>query len=465
MFSIEVELLAGRYTATSAFDYGQPEWPPHPDRLFSALYCAYAEGPFGDAERDALLWMESLAPPALAASDAVRRETPKSYVPPNDASDLEAVPDFRTTKAPRRFPTVIPDERIVHFVWDPRNSQDIERHREALQRLGEHVQYLGHSSTPVRVTVADFDGDVTYEPDPSGTIPIRVPRPGRLEELEYRYSIDERPVPSASASYVKTDEQKDSDIPTSCFSEMVVFRREEGPRFPLEGAYKLTSKVRAAVMSRAEDPVRPIITGHTEDGTPLQGDHIAYIPMANVDHRHADGAVLGFALLMPEETTPDQRRYVYRALERHTAEGEDVLDTLRFRDTANLQVSRTPVPTRKSLQPKTYKGPARQWATMTPMVYDRFPKDKDGDRKKDIIIRACKRIGLPQPQSIGFDTHSPLDGVPPSTEFFVSPKASFANRPRTHVVLAFEEPVRGPVVLGAGRYFGLGVMRPCDGDS
>ena len=43
MFAIAIELLAGRYTATRFNDRAEPEWPPHPARLFSAMVAAWAD--------------------------------------------------------------------------------------------------------------------------------------------------------------------------------------------------------------------------------------------------------------------------------------------------------------------------------------------------------------------------------------------------------------------------------------
>ena len=37
-----------------------------------------------------------------------------------------------------------------------------------------------------------------------------------------------------------------------------------------------------------------------------------------------------------------------------------------------------------------------------------------------------------------------------------------ASRQLTHAVLQFPEPVRGPVLLGAGRFAGLGLCRALD---
>jgi CRISPR-associated protein Csb2 len=126
------------------------------------------------------------------------------------------------------------------------------------------------------------------------------------------------------------------------------------------------------------------------------------------------------------------------------------------------------------------------WASVTPVVLDKFPK---ADRVKDreawtdevttIIAEACRRIGLPEPVSIDIDTtcwhrggsravgkrrslHGPHgtdaalgDGFP-----FHPAKDANASRPQVHVWLNFAEPIIGPVLLGAGRYQGYGLFKP-----
>ena len=83
---IEVNFLTGRFVATCHNDRRQPEWPPHPARLFSALVAAWADTEAPDvAERAALEWLESQAPPGIAASEAVPRKVVSHFVPVNDA--------------------------------------------------------------------------------------------------------------------------------------------------------------------------------------------------------------------------------------------------------------------------------------------------------------------------------------------------------------------------------------------
>ena len=86
-FAIEVNFLTGRFVATCHNDRRQPEWPPHPARLFSALVAAWAGEDEPDrSERAALEWLESQAPPGIAASTAVPRKTGAHFVPVNDAA-------------------------------------------------------------------------------------------------------------------------------------------------------------------------------------------------------------------------------------------------------------------------------------------------------------------------------------------------------------------------------------------
>jgi CRISPR-associated protein Csb2 len=69
MLAIEVELLTGTYTATHFNDRTQPEWPPHPARLYSAMVAAWADADEPDAtEADALRWFEDAGNPAITCS-------------------------------------------------------------------------------------------------------------------------------------------------------------------------------------------------------------------------------------------------------------------------------------------------------------------------------------------------------------------------------------------------------------
>ena len=114
----------------------------------------------------------------------------------------------------------------------------------------------------------------------------------------------------------------------------------------------------------------------------------------------------------------------------------------------------------RTAEPNSWIGPSRSWTSVTPVLLDRFPKDRPGDSVADIVSSSCVRIGLPSPVSMEFGDYSPEPGVQPVREFCLRRKPDDPPRIAKHVTLNFDQSVRGPVLLGAGRYFGLGLCKP-----
>src|SRR6266576_2432027 len=95
MLALKVEYLTGVCMATRHDDPSRstPEWPPHPDRLYSALVAAAAEPKDGqdeeakahipDAAKLALQWLAEQGAPQLAVSEERRRSAPDVHMPSN----------------------------------------------------------------------------------------------------------------------------------------------------------------------------------------------------------------------------------------------------------------------------------------------------------------------------------------------------------------------------------------------
>ncbi|MFW6031653.1 MAG: type I-U CRISPR-associated protein Csb2, partial [Myxococcota bacterium] len=74
---------------------------------------------------------------------------------------------------------------------------------------------------------------------------------------------------------------------------------------------------------------------------------------------------------------------------------------------------------------------------------------------------SCERIGLPRPQWVQVMRRSVFDAAPKADAFMPFPRrAGATRRVCVHVEMRFPTAVEGPVLLGAGRYFGLGLCRP-----
>jgi CRISPR-associated protein Csb2 len=77
------------------------------------------------------------------------------------------------------------------------------------------------------------------------------------------------------------------------------------------------------------------------------------------------------------------------------------------------------------------------------------------------VAEACEHIGLPRPVSVEISLAPMLPGAQPVHAFRPWPDRPGRNRrARVHAELRFDRPVRGPVLLGAGRYYGLGLCLP-----
>ena len=110
--------------------------------------------------------------------------------------------------------------------------------------------------------------------------------------------------------------------------------------------------------------------------------------------------------------------------------------------------------------PGTLLGAARAWSSLTPYIGPWH--EKRGFSRSDMIRRECDARGLPATRTIEpaaeiSGRHSVprwrwRDSVPPG-----GAKAGF-----WHVV--FDSPVRGPLALGYGCHFGLGLFLPAGGD-
>lgn len=464
MLAIEIELLTGRYVATSSANYSRAEWPPHPCRLFSALVATHHEHGSDDETRRALEWLERQPPPGLYVSKnrAVRHERnrwdderpPTVFVPVNDDSARDLAEKGKTKKR-RTFPTVIPDERSLYFVWTDTDEDEVA-HRPALDELTAQLAYLGHSSSLVRARILE-PGDrlpvPNLAPSPEGRVQLRVPTDGRFETLEALYAQGRRPTPSISTQYQWLNQTKsDIEFTSTCFDEFLVYARTDGPTPPIEGAYRLTSTVHRALTALADEPVAPVISGHSADGSPLERDHVAIVPLANVGHGWADGRILGFALILPRRIDADERRAIYRAAQ--------PLDHVALGKAGKMKIERVTVPNLRTLRPNQYRKRSKRWATITPYVFDYFPNEGTGKDRETIVSNACERIGLPVPEKIGILNATRHLGVPPADRFQVGKRAHFRKRPRRHLELEFDEPVQGPVLLGAGRYYGFGLCLP-----
>lgn len=312
-----------------------------------------------------------------------------------------------------------------------------------------------------------------------------------------------RPVPRAWKGYAPlTEPQAEVHVAHSVFDpNLIVLRRIDGPRLGLESTLQLTEALRGAIMSRClTQPPPPWIGGHLPDGKPLEAPHLAFIPLADVGHHHARGHLLGVAIAVPRSVSADDQKALSPVLF-YTNKDEEANDELIAGTPRAIQLtmgragvwrvmqdeilSCSDDAYRASLDANTWtaarlearsKVDSSSWATVTPIVFDRHPKETWGAagsprvraekqaaywrEVEAMIADACERIGLPRPVEVLATPASCFAGTPSSGQMPRMHRKDGTQKRQTHAAIRFEKPVIGPVLLGAGRYRGYGLCRP-----
>lgn len=465
MLALEVEYLMGRVVASERDDRRSVEWPPHPARLFAALTAAFKECDLGEDERAALEWLEALPPPDVYADPPEHegwvRDTVTYYVPVGDAVAKSLIPGGSDGKE-RWFPAFTPIDNHVWFIWQ--TDGEIDRHIKPLNRVAENVTYLGHSMSPVRVFVGNNPPAPTLIPSAEGKLVLRVTGKGRLSYLEELHTLRMQnetiqPRLGKVARYAIKGNQPTITV-SSVFRRSYVFRRIFGVGLPVEWSFMLTDIVRKALLDRVKD-IRKYeqISGHDLLGKPTQKPHMAVIPLADVGHRYADGHMMGFALLLPEDIDT-------QALEAF----EDAIydfNNLTLGRYGEWKIERVnaeqALKSPKALRLATYTQKSCVWASVTPVVFGHYPKKSQvgpGKNGGKVFAELCNMIGLPEPAEARIGPVSVFSGVPKAFEFERSAKDQTNGKLTSHVLLRFAEPVSGPVLIGAGRFLGFGLCRP-----
>ena len=426
-------------------------------------------------------------------------DTAKVIAPParpgkDPRAGLKVLPELRQ-KQPRTFPVAFPASAAFAFAW-PAAAPDAPT-RAALERILKRLVRIGHSSSQVSATLVSAaelerllppgDGRVVFRPDDAdGEHVVRWVEAGQVARLCRAYDshreIEPRVLPARFVRYTRRGVGEAPRVHHSVFGdEPIVYARVRGPRLAITAVAVLSRQLRRAMQSGfGSEPIDPVLSGHLPNGQPLDRPHVAIIPLPYVIGEFGDGSILGIAVVLPRDIQPSERRAVLRALgslERVARRDEDD-------DDATIRLNLDPEPlvlervawdgdTSKTLSRRTWCRPSERWATATPIALDRNPGDltaEDPARRAAAfaeaaasVVESITRIGLPEPLELDVVRSCVLPGTakPRSYPRFPSDPAR-VQRVLVHARIRFHERVRGPVLLGAGRYQGLGLCLPVD---
>ena len=493
-----------------------------------ALAAAHFQTGSDPKERDALIWLEELEEcgqpmaPRLVAPDGEKRAIVTHFVPVNDDNSgftkkqgktkpfqEMGQTGLRRNRQERTFARAWLNQDIIYLTWpgvDPNETV-----RSTLAALCAKVTRIGHSTSMVQMWLAGADesGAPTWIPDDNrAQIYLRLASRGTLDNLERRFNGREvekfAAISLAAADRLNTTARKharkrlreeyadgpparrrpelsvfqgyaipstptdDAQVAGTVFNpHLIVLRieRVRGPYGQLDLACTLAvaSRWREALLSQASDlpeTVRHMLSGHDASGAPLDEPHVAFAPLAFVGHDHADGRLLGMGIVVPRDLAPSDRLGIMRALGRVR---QLMLGRLGVWRLGNVTGDRPPRNIESAAWTAHPSG-ARQWCTVTPVVFDRHPKSRSQaayrEEVADMLRRSCARVGLREPREVIVTAVSAHPGAPPAHAFPRLHRKDGSPRRHAHAILVFDTPVCGPILFGAGRYRGYGFCRP-----
>ncbi|MXZ34876.1 MAG: type I-U CRISPR-associated protein Cas5/Cas6 [Acidobacteria bacterium] len=388
---------------------------------------------------------------------------------------ITASGDVRTGQA-RVYPSVTPDEPLVTYSWRGNPSEPTIA---SLDGLCARLTRLGHSSSLVSCRVVPHPRKPNYIPGPGNEV-MRSIRSGQLQALEGEYDKHKgsrpRTLPYTSVRYKQAQDETEEIVvhPDTAGDWLVFAFNRHGRRFPSTLAVDVATALRGAVFHYATDPIPEGLAGHRRDGTPSVHPHVAFLPLPWVSHQHSDGRLMGAAIAIPHSLDNRSRQALYRAIGKwENDKGGRLVLTLGSR--GRLEMQRVVGPTTLvTLRQTLWSRKSRTWISATPIALPTHPgplstgtahaRSRAWARAAKAMVKACHHIGLPEPTRIDLSLAPVVAGSRPAPAFPPFRQPGRGGRPvarrLVHARVTFDRAVKGPVVLGAGRYLGLGLMKP-----
>lgn len=456
------------------------EWPPHPARVLCAL-AATAREP---SDRSALRWLEARPGPLITVSE----ESPQGPRPAYATVRLSwsDVAEPRTARALNELTQRMPDGGTWTGLIPA--SATIRNTASTRQNTTGDDGATGDDPTGDDGLTGDGDRDRTVlEPCDLVTaeLMLRVPYPGFLDDVDdelrkkrpawesgrYRgYRLRQTSEPSTGRPARPHPRRQDRNEPdntdtnrivASVYPDILVLPFT-GLRPQARLTVPFTEALRSAVLTAAGNTAPPALHGHGADGRP----HVAFLALPDVGHPRADGNLLGLAVAIPR--LPDEERAaVFLALRRLRRDNTTGTFTLRVPRLGGVdlryQHPRGPSLPR-GITPQRWRRDSRRWVSVTPIVLDRYPKRPDRPKQLErAVLTTLRGAGLPDPIDLQVSITPLTLGAAQLRQSELPSHAS--NRLFRHIAVTFDRPLAGPVLVGSGRYLGIGLLAPTPTDS
>ena len=482
-------------------DGGELEWPPSPLRLFQALVAASAarwrESLFHDYAVPALKWLEQqkapdILTPAAEASSAYRISVP------NNAMDIvaaawargnytskDAQPATHRAMKPIRAMRMLEGDS-VHYLWplpDPPTDEvrgfveTLSAASRSLVALGWGIDLVASNGRTVAASeVEKLSGERWRPTNAPSAEALRVPVSGTLQALTARHQAflgrlangdSFMPVPTLSV-FDTIGYRSDAEPAGRSFAAFSILKMDASGFRPFDpvrqthivaGMIRHTAAEAATNAGWSRERINTLIHGHTPDGTGRSLSEnglprLSYLPLPSIEERGRGGSVVSSirrVLVTGPLGGAGEIGWARRALN-----GRELKDERKQETTAILSL----LPMNDG-RIRRYLGPSSVWATVTPVVlpgYDNGNPAKTEKRLRAAIKQAGFSSLLAERSILEWRQVGFLPGLDLAKRSLTP--AHLEGYPRYHVRLRWpgEVKVRGPIVIGGGRYCGLGLF-------
>lgn len=485
---LQIDLLEPRF-------HGTPEWPPSPARAFQALVSAAGRGrPLAPRDTAALEWLERLAPPLVGAPRAKRGKAANHYVPNNDIDAVGGVPSrVEKIRVSKPAHVRILDEGIPFFyLWE---IEEVSEHVDSLRAIALHLHQFGRGVDAGHATISVLDEE-TFEsiienydghwlsPGPGQrSVGLKCPTSGSLQRLVDRFEASQSRLETVIEK--KKTKQVFSQPPMVNFPEVRYGGRLQALPYDIVPSSGTSGQLTPWPLSRAHDLVVGLrdgmhsalcdalganhreslartVIGRGDDATshvPPE-ERIQLVPLPSIGHEHVSPQIRRILLLLPRKSDIPSEDLKW-ALERCELLGE------------------TPsrlVPAEDGSMAERYLQDAVRWQTTTPaaLAAGRRRIDPDDVQAKGGSERRAEEAaaisGVRDALRHAGVRERPVDvrvqrepfGVKGLRAERFAEGTRFSKESLWHVSLTFATPISGPLVLGNGRFLGLGVMHPVE---
>ncbi|SDE62512.1 type I-G CRISPR-associated protein Csb2 [Rhodospira trueperi] len=482
--------------------HGTGDWPPSPFRLFQALMAGALLGQPRSHRAtlaESFAWLETLEPPMIAAPTGVPGRQVTTYVPNNDldavGGDPAKVSEIRDAKRVR--PQLLEDDRPILYAWTIPPEAETQAQRVAvlakrLYRLGTGLDVAWASAwtepfATLESRLAEHGG-VLYRPLPlaedgqpgpsmdARVLRVRCPAPRSFDSLAARHDAQAQRFQAGGFRQAPPAHYRVHPYnapPTRLLFDIV----NPGPQVrpapqPLDGVVGLTETVRDALAARllrgriCERHVLAYVIGRGATDAD-KARRIRLIPLPSIGVHHADRAVRRLLVEVPAEC-PISAETVHWALTGWDLGTDPDTGELPADPGATL----VPVALTSSMLKHYGVGTphevaARTWRTVTPaaLPLKRARGRVSGAERAATEARlaaavqaALRHAGVPE-ATVTRVQREPFEARGERAEAFAA-TSRFSPDVLHHVEVAFDTPVTGPILIGDGRFLGLGLLAP-----